>query len=297
MSGSSVTQVAPDPLWQQLHQLRPMLARHAHCKPRHYRGDLFYVLHDLNSARFHKLSPVAYELVSAMNGRRSLLELLAVARTQLHQQGVAELPEPQDVIELLQYLYVADLLICDIPPNTQSLFVRQSDKRKQRWRRLWANPLSWRIVLGNPNRMLDRWQGLARRLTTWPVACVWLLLVATALLQTVLHWSELRAVSLDTLLSPANLLLLWLTYPALKVVHELGHALYTKAFGGDVYEFGIVFILGVPLPYVDATAATGFDSKRQRLMVSAAGMAVELLLAALALLLWLAVENLSLIHI
>lgn len=290
-SDPTPTNTAIDPLWQQLNQLRPMLARHADCKPRYYREELFYVLHDKNNARFHKLSPTAYELIAAMNGRRTLAELLLIARTQLRQQASHELPEQQDVVELLQYLYVADLLICDIPPNTQSLFVRQGDKRKQRWRRMWTNPLSWRIVLGNPNRVLDRWQGVARGLTAWPIAALWLIVVATALLQAVLHWPELRAVSMDALFSPGNLLLLWFTYPALKVLHELGHALYTKAFGGDVYECGIVFILGVPLPYVDATAATGFDAKRQRLMVSAAGMAVELLLAAAALLLWLAVEN------
>ncbi|WP_339899287.1 HlyD family efflux transporter periplasmic adaptor subunit [uncultured Gilvimarinus sp.] len=294
MSQSALAPVAADgatTVWRQLQSLRPMLASHARCKPRHYRGELFYVLHDVNNARFHKLSPSAYELICAMNGRRDLSELLIVARSQLQQQGISEEPEQQDVVELLQYLYVADLLICDIPPSTQALFVRQGEKRKQRWRRLWANPLSWRIVLGNPNRVLDRWTGFARALATWPVALLWLLVVAAALLQTLLHWPQLRAVSMDALLSPGNLLLLWLTYPLLKILHELGHALYTKAFGGDVYECGIVFILGVPLPYVDATAATDFDAKRQRLMVSAAGMAVELLLAAVALLLWLVVEN------
>ncbi|WP_232301133.1 HlyD family efflux transporter periplasmic adaptor subunit [Gilvimarinus agarilyticus] len=294
MSSPALTPTGTDtanPMWQQLQSLRPMLASHASCKPRNYRGELFYVLHDINSARFHKLSPPAYELIGAMNGRRDLSEVLRVASIQLGQQGFNEIPGPQDVIELLQYLFVADLLICDIPPSTQSLFVRQGEKRKQRWRRLWANPLSWRIVLGNPNRVLDRCRGFARALTTWPVALLWVVLVVTAVLQALLHWPQLSAVSMDTLLSPGNLILLWLTYPLLKIIHELGHALYTKAFGGDVYECGIVFILGVPLPYVDATAATGFDAKSQRLMVSAAGMAVELLLAAVALLLWLVVEN------
>lgn len=284
----------PDALWVQLQQLRPMLARHARCQPRQYRGEQFYVLHDQNNARFHKLSTAAYELIAAMNGRRSLAQLLAVARQRLTQEGETELPERAELIELLQYLYVADLLICDIPPSTEALFARQERQRQQRWRQLWSNPLSWRIVLGNPDRLLRRWQPLARALSSKAVGFMWLALVITALVQTLLHWPELRAVSMDALLSPGNLVLLWLTYPALKVVHELGHGLFTKAFGGDVYEYGVVFIVGVPLPYVDASAATGFAAKRQRLMVSAAGMAVELFLAAIAILLWFAVESPSL---
>jgi putative peptide zinc metalloprotease protein len=120
---------------------------------------------------------------------------------------------------------------------------------------------------------------------------VWLLVVGYALLQVGVHWTQLTQGHLDRVLSPSNLFLLWLTYPCFKVLHELGHGLFTKVWGGQVNDCGLVFVVGTPLPYVDASAATGFQSKRQRLMVGAAGMAVELFLAALALLLWLQLPN------
>ncbi len=118
---------------------------------------------------------------------------------------------------------------------------------------------------------------------------IWLAVVGYALLQAGNHWSELTQGQLQRLLSPTNLLLLWLTYPLFKVLHELGHGLFTKVWGGQVNDCGVIFVVGTPLPYVDASAATGFYSKRQRLMVGAAGMAVELFLAAIALLLWIQV--------
>ena len=57
-----------------------------------------------------------------------------------------------------------------------------------------------------------------------------------------------------------------------------------------VHEFGLMILVFAPLPYVDASAASGFRSKWRRALVGAAGMLVEMFIAALALYVWLAVE-------
>ena len=283
-------------MWQTLKGLRPCLPRHVDLQPRNFRGERWYVLHDKSSGRYHRLSPTAHKLIGLMNGQRSLADILtasAHADDNLNQaQGHSDAPATeQELIDLLQYLHVADLLVCDMPPNTQELFARQQSKRRKTWTRLLLNPVSWKIPCGNPNQFLNRLLPLARLLANPTVGVVWLLVVGYALLQAGAHWSELSAGKMTSLLTPVNLLLLWLTYPVLKVLHELGHGLFTKLWGGEVNECGIVFVAGIPLPYVDATAATGFRTKAQRLMVGAAGMAVELFLAAVALLLWLNVED------
>jgi putative peptide zinc metalloprotease protein len=51
-----------------------------------------------------------------------------------------------------------------------------------------------------------------------------------------------------------------------------------------------MFLMFVPTPYVDASAAGFFRDKRQRMLVGFAGMQVELLIAALATFLWVSVE-------
>ncbi len=277
-------------MWQKLEKMRPALPRHIHIQPRDFRGERWYLLHDKSNGRFHRLSPSAWQLVRMMDGRRNLSQILSAVSTALAGSG-EEPPTQREFIELLQYLHVADLLVCDIPPDTQELFARQQHKQQQKWTRLLRNPVSWKITLGNPDRLLNHLAGFGSLISSPFMGLLWLLLVGYALLQAGSHWTELTAGSLTSLLSPGNMLLLWLTYPLLKVVHELGHALFTKAWGGNVHECGMVFVLGTPLPYVDATAATAFVSKRRRLMVSAAGMAVELFIAALALLLWLVVED------
>ena len=76
----------------------------------------------------------------------------------------------------------------------------------------------------------------------------------------------------------------------LKILHEFGHACATRAYGGEVHDMGVMFLAFIPCPYVDASAAAAFRNTWHRIMVGAAGMIVELFLAALALFVWLNVE-------
>lgn len=276
--------------WQQLSTLKPSLPKHIDIQRRLYGDELWYLLQDKVNGRFHRFSPRAYQLLNLMNGQRNL--------AQIH-KDVQLLPTPdneeaasqEELVELLQYLHVADLLLCDVPPSTAELFQRKQSRQQQKWKALALNPVIWRLPLGNPEAILRRLQPLANIISSRFVAISWCLVVGFALLQTVNHWDQISSNQLDKLMSAENLLLLWLTYPLLKILHELGHALFTKAWGGHIHECGIVLAMGAPLPYVDATAATAFQKKSRRLMVSAAGMAVELFVAAIALLLWLQVEE------
>ena len=80
------------------------------------------------------------------------------------------------------------------------------------------------------------------------------------------------------------------TLRLLHQLHELGHAYAVKRWGGEVHQIGVMFLVFLPVPYVDASASTAFRSKYQRALVGAAGMLVEVFLASLALFLWLLVE-------
>jgi putative peptide zinc metalloprotease protein len=73
---------------------------------------------------------------------------------------------------------------------------------------------------------------------------------------------------------------------AMKALHELGHAHVIKRFGGEVHAFGIMLLMGMPLPYVDATGSWSFRDRHARALVGAAGIIVELVLAALGALVW-----------
>ena len=175
-----------------------------------------------------------------MTGHNTLTHILQAASAPELYESSEEIPTREELIHLLQYLHVADLLVCDMAPSTHELFARQQQKKKQRWMQLLMNPLIWKFSLGNPNRLLEKLLPLARAVTSPAMGLVWLACVGYALIQAALHWTELTHGQMDKVLSPHNIFLLWLTYPLLKVLHELGHGLFTKAWGGDVHEFGVI---------------------------------------------------------
>ena len=104
------------------------------------------------------------------------------------------------------------------------------------------------------------------------------------------HWSDLTANLIDQMITPQNLVLLWFLFPIIKALHEFGHAFAVKVFGGEVHEMGIMLLVFSPVPYVDASASSAFPSKWQRAVVGAAGMIVELVIASVAMFVWVSVE-------
>jgi putative peptide zinc metalloprotease protein len=109
-------------------------------------------------------------------------------------------------------------------------------------------------------------------------------------LQAAQNWTQINYYFGVNALSPYNLLLMFILYPPLKFIHELGHAFSAKLEGGEVHEMGINFLMFMPVPYVNVSTATHFRSRYKRILVSAAGILVESFLAALGLLLFLAAQ-------
>jgi putative peptide zinc metalloprotease protein len=70
------------------------------------------------------------------------------------------------------------------------------------------------------------------------------------------------------------------------VIHEFGHGLSCKAFGGEVHEMGALFLCFSPCLYANVSDAWTLPNKWHRIVISAAGIYVELIIAAFATWIW-----------
>jgi putative peptide zinc metalloprotease protein len=114
--------------------------------------------------------------------------------------------------------------------------------------------------------------------------------VLSAVVLGIEHWDDLTTNVVDRVLATQNLVLLWFVYPLVKLLHEFGHGYAVKTWGGEVHEMGIMFLVFMPVPYVDASAASEYRSKYRRVVVGSGGILVELFVSSLALFAWLALE-------
>jgi len=92
--------------------------------------------------------------------------------------------------------------------------------------------------------------------------------------------------SMDQFFASSNWLWLAVVLGVTKVIHELGHGLVCKKYGGQCHEMGAMLLVFTPCLYMNVSDSWMLKSKWQRAFIAAAGMYVELILAAIAVFVW-----------
>jgi putative peptide zinc metalloprotease protein len=201
------------------------------------------------------------------------------------------MPTHEEMLQLLASLYQGNLIRMEASGDIEELFKRGSDAKRKKWLGKLKSPLSIQIPIIDPNRFLTRTLKYVQPLFSKVSLALYCLFMVYALFLIGQNWDALTKNIADRVLAADNLLLMWLIYPIVKLLHELGHGYCLKRNGGEVHELGIMLLVFLPMPYVDASAATAFADKKQRMLVGMAGILVELFLAAVAVLVWVNSES------
>lgn len=274
------------PAWYRVAELRPRLRSHARIHRHEYRGERWYVLEDRISRRSHRFNPVAYFVIGLMDGRRSLQDIWSAAVVRFGDEA----PKQDDIIRLVGQLHMADLLQCETSPDVDELLRRSHRLAGRQKLAKFLSPLAIKIPLLDPDRMLEQWLPWYRPFFSPFGALLWLCVVGGGLFLMGQNWTVLTEDITDRVLAPENLVIMLLVFPLLKAFHEFGHACAVKAWGGEVHEMGVMLLVLMPVPYVDASSANSFPEKPRRVMVGSAGMVVELFIASIAMFFWVEME-------
>jgi putative peptide zinc metalloprotease protein len=274
------------PHWYRVARLKPALRAHARVTRREARGETWYIVEDGATGRHYRFNPATHALIARMDGATTVEEIWQ----QLNAEQPDEAPGQEEMIQLLGRLYLANILQCDLAPDAEELLRRgERETRRQRFSR-FGNPLALRFRLVDPDAWLSRSLRWVRFCFTRTAAVLWVATMAVALGVAWQHGPALAAHAGERALTPGNFLMLWLIFPFIKAIHELGHAFAVKRWGGAVHEMGVMLLVMMPVPYVDASSASSFTARYQRVLVSAAGVMIEMFLAALALFVWAMAE-------
>jgi putative peptide zinc metalloprotease protein len=272
--------------WYRVADLKIRLRASAQVSRQHYRGELWYVVRDPAGNQFHRLSAPAYRFIGLLDGTRTIAQAWDLVGGQLADDA----PTQNEVIQILSQLHSANLLEADVSPDAQVLLRRHKRMVKRQWQGRLMNVLFPRIPLWNPDRFLQRWAPVSRALFSVVGALAWVAVMVMAVLALLPRGGDLAKAAGDALAigeHPERAAFLWLSFVLIKAIHELGHAFACRRFGGEVHEMGIMFLVFVPTPYVDASSAWQFPSKWARIFVGAAGMIVELFVAAAMAFVWI----------
>lgn len=274
--------------WHLVANLKPQLAKQARVYRHRYRGRQWFVIHDQPSGKYHRFTPAACQFIGRMDGRATVNELWEQSNNEATQ---GDFCTQNEVVEILVQLHQAGLLFSDLPADAKALFRKYRKKKREIWRQYAMSPLSLKVPLFNPDGILDRLSPVFTLFFTRAGAILWLAAVLPAAVLALQHWSELTENFAEQVLASSNLLVLMFVYPVVKTIHEFGHAFAVRRWGGRVREMGLMFLLFIPVPYLDASASIAFGSRWRRAIVGMAGMMAELLVAAGAMYFWVSAEQ------
>ncbi|QDS96307.1 Peptidase family M50 [Roseimaritima multifibrata] len=162
---------------------------------------------------------------------------------------------------------------------------------QSRWQKRWGvlqSALFIRFPGIDPEPFL-RWTVPVVRFALHPLFLVgYAVLVAAAVVlfvtQAGTYWQDMP--SAEQLFQPRQLLGFAVVLGLTKIAHELGHAVVCKYYGRECHEIGPMLLVMTPALYCDTSDAWMLTNRWQRAAVGAAGMGVEVLLAAIATFVW-----------
>jgi len=273
--------------WRRVSQLRPRLRATVNTQRQWFRGQRWIVLQDQTANQFFRINEPGYFFIGLLDGKLRVADAWRLSQDKLGDAA----PTQGEAIQLLSQLWQGNLLQADLPPDAESLF----EKRRKRVRRemlgYLQNFLFVRIPLIDPDAFLTRWLPVFGRLFSPITLVFWVALVATGVAHVVGRWDAFFAEAQGAL-SADNLPLLYVAMAFIKLIHEFGHGFACKKFGvragtgGEVHAMGVMFLVFVPVPYVDATSSWALRSRRERIIVAGAGILAELAIASVAAIVW-----------
>jgi putative peptide zinc metalloprotease protein len=267
--------------WYRVANQRLGLRPGVRVRRQNFRGERWLLLENAFNNQYFRLRPAAYEFVARLRPDRTVEQVWHQCLELFPDQA----PSQGEVIQLLAQLYFANLLQYDSAADSAQLFQRFKQRQQRERGFRFRNIMFMRFPLFDPDRWLAGLQPLMAKIFSPFGAALWLLVVAAGLKIVADNFPALREQG-QNVLAPGNLFLLYVGLVLVKTLHEFGHAACCRRFGGEVHVMGVMFMIFTPMPYVDTSSSWGFRERWKRVLVGAAGMVVEVFVAAMAAFVW-----------
>lgn len=259
---------------------RPDLVVH----PQRYAGRKYVGIKDPLSLRYYQLREEEFFVLQQLDGQTSAAEIQEAFEREFapRKLGVRGLQG------FLAMLHREGLILADAEGQGAGLLERGKKVRRRERFAAFGNLLAIRFRGVDPERLLGWLYPQLRFLfSPWAMAAGLAIAVAAATLVAV-QFQTVRARLPDfhAFFSLNNVAWFLLAIAATKILHELGHGLACKHFGGECHELGVMLLVFTPCLYVNVSDAWLLPNKWHRIGISAAGMVVEVLLAAVCTFVW-----------
>ena len=262
-------------------RMRPDLT----ARQQRYQGRTYWVVKEpvgLNYYRFHEEE---YAILCMLDGHTSLEQI----KEEFEQRFTPQKVTYQDLQQFIGMLHRSGLVISNAPRQGIQLRKRRDQKKRREWLGRLSNvfAIRWRGI--DPERILNAIYPYTRWFFQPPMMVFIALLAISALLLVSVQFDVFRSrlpTFQEFFFGYKNWLYLLVVMAVAKVLHEFGHGLSCKHFGGECHEMGFMLLVFTPALYCNVSDSWMLPNKWHRVFIGAAGMYVEIFLASVATFIW-----------
>ncbi len=255
-----------------------------HITDQKYEGKVFHVVKDPVCLRYYRFNKQEYFVFRRFDGTHTMEAVQKAFEDEFKPHRL----EFQDLESFARQLVTAGLVQHETGGAGKHLFARRAKQRRLRRFAAVSNIMYWKIPVFDPDRIL-----------TWMIGYLWWIftplffalsvtLMLAAVFQVLVHFSTFyeKIPRYQEFFAVNTIAYMWLSLGVVKVIHEFGHGLSCKAYKGESHEMGLLLMCFSPALYCNVTDAWTVADKWKRIIISFAGIYVELVIAAVATFVW-----------
>ncbi len=249
-----------------------------------YQGTPYWVIKDPVGLNYYRFQEEEYCILRWLDGKTSLDDLKRKFEKQFAPQKIGL----DELGRLLGTLHRSNLVIADLPGQGSQLLKRRNEVGRKKLFGALSNILAIRFKGIDPERILTWMLPYSRWFFTKTAATVCILFGLSALLLVAVNFETFhqKLPTFHQFFAARNWIWLAIAMGLTKVIHEFGHGLSCKYFGGECHEMGAMLLVFTPCLYCNVSDSWMLPNKWHRAMIGAAGMYVELVIASVATYVW-----------
>jgi putative peptide zinc metalloprotease protein len=249
-----------------------------------YEGRLCHVVKDPVSLKYYRFNQQEYYVFEKLTGANTLEDI----RKDFEKRFAPDRLTLEDLEGFARQLVTAGLVHHDSPNAARELFDKRRKQRRTKRLATITNILYIKLPVFDPDRLLDRMIRYTRWIFTHTFLWLSVGLMLAAGLFVAFHYKTFydKLPAYQEFFAFRTLLYMWIALGVVKVIHEFGHGLSCKAFGGESHEMGFLFMCFSPALYCNVTDSWTVADKWKRIVISFAGIWVELIIASIATFVW-----------
>ena len=259
---------------------RPDLTASRH----HYQGQGYWVVKEPVGLQYFRFHDEEYFILNMLDGHVSLQQI---------KDGFEQRFAPQkitfgDLQQFIGMLHRSGLVISNSPGQGKSLRERGRKKKNKELMGKMSNVFAVRFRGIDPEKILNRMLPIFGWIFTVPALIFFagLSLAASLLLATQYQTVYAKLPTFHQFFAADRWIILAATMAIVKVIHEFGHGLSCKKFGGECHEIGFMLLVFTPCLYCNVSDSWMLPNKWKRIWIGAGGIYVEMILASIAAFVW-----------